>query len=124
MAADEREAEENQESGQSCAAMVDRLRASKRKAEEADTTRGARAGRPWSQRYADYQWLKRLADETCLRSQPFETLRAAIDPNEEIDPGEVQEICFGDENDTSNEFIFGFIDGAVEAFAEVRHEID
>ncbi|MHC2415547.1 hypothetical protein ACVJGC_008138 [Bradyrhizobium diazoefficiens] len=104
--------------------MIDRLRASKHKAEAADTTRGAQAGRLWAERYADYQWLRRLADETCLRSQPFETLRAAIDPNEQIDPSEVHEICFGDENDTSNEFIFGFIDGAVEAFAEVRHEID
>lgn len=105
-------------------AMIDRLRASKREAEAADTTRGAQAGRLWAERDAEYEWLKRLADETCLRSQPFETLRAAIDPYEQIDPGEVHEICFGEENNTSNEYIAGFIDGAVEAFAEVRHEID
>lgn len=124
MAADKREAQEGRRSDETHPAMIDRLRASKHKAEAADTTRGAQAGRLWAQRDAEYEWLKRLADETCVRSQPFETLRAAIDPNEQIDPGDVHEICFGDENDTSNEYIFGFIDGAVEAFAEVRYEID
>lgn len=105
-------------------AMIDRLRASKHETEAADATRGAQAGRLWAERDAEYEWLKRLADESCVRSQPFETLRAAIDPYEQIDPGEVHEICFGEENDTSNEYIAGFIDGAVKAFAEVRHEID
>lgn len=117
------------DSDRDCAAdattrVIDRLRASKQAAEIADTARGAQAGRLWAERDADYRWLQRLADETCVRSRPFETLRAAIDPDEQIDPGEVHEICFGDENDTSNEFIEAFIDGAVEAFAEVRHEID
>ncbi|MEZ2147954.1 hypothetical protein AAE026_37640 [Bradyrhizobium sp. DN5] len=124
MVADERDHEEDRASGRICDPMVDRLRASKRNAEAADRTRGAQAGRLWARNDAEYECLKRLADETCVRSQPFETLRAAIDPNEQIDSGEVHEICFGDENDISNEFIFGFIDGAVEAFAEVRHEID
>ncbi|QHP69811.1 hypothetical protein EI171_22445 [Bradyrhizobium sp. LCT2] len=124
MAEDERDNDQAQKSGRSCAALIDRLRASKSRAEAADTTRGEQAGRLWAEKYADYQWLQRLADETCLRSQPFETLRAAIDPNEQIDPSEVHEICFGDDNDTSNEYIAGFIDGAVETFAGVRHEID
>jgi len=87
--------------------------------------RGAQAGRFWAERDAEYEWLKRLADERRVRAQPFEALRAAIDPNEQIDPGEVREICFGEENDDiSNEYIVAFIAGAVEAFAEVRHEID
>lgn len=124
MAADRDDDNEDQTSGRGCAAMVDRLRASKRTTDAVDATRGAQAGRLWAERDAEYQWLQRLADEACLRPQPFETLRAAIDPNEQIDPGEVHEICFGDERETSNEYIAGFIDGAVEAFAEVRHEVE
>jgi hypothetical protein len=66
--------------------------------------------------HLSYGWPMRAA---FVRS----TLRAAIDPNEEIDPGEVNELCFNDENDISNEYIIGFITGAVEFFEEIRSEL-
>ncbi|MCW1996997.1 hypothetical protein [Bradyrhizobium diazoefficiens] len=118
-----RDDNEGQKTDQRDQSMIDRLRASKRNAEAADTARGEQAGRIWAQRNAEYQWLKKLADETFHYSQPFETLRAAIDPNEEIDMDEVHEMCFG-QIATSNEYIAGFINGAAQAFSEVRHEID
>jgi hypothetical protein len=72
---------------------------------------------------AEFAWLRRLADECSTCPQPFETLRLAIDPNGEIDPGELHEMCFGDENDVSNQYITGFIAGAVEFFEAIRSEL-
>ncbi|MTV16765.1 MULTISPECIES: hypothetical protein [Bradyrhizobium] len=109
---------------QGCSAgAIDRLRASRFKADEQDTTRGRRDGKAWAEEVAEYRWLRRLADGCSVCAQPFETLRMAIDPNGEIDPNEVHETCFGDENDVANEYILGFIAGAVETFQNIRDRL-
>ena len=105
-------------------AAILRLRASKVAAEEEDGARGARAGKLWAAEAAEYAWLRRLVlSDRDFIEHPFEALRAAIDANGEIDSREVQEICFGEEKDISDEYIVAFIMGATEVFSQVRSEL-
>lgn len=106
---------------------IERLRASKHEAEQADKTDGRSDGRDWAQDFAEYPVLKRLYatdpfqidhDEGAV----FKALWGAVGP--EMDKGEAWEYCFGSQDaEHSDEYILAFIEGAQEFFSEVSRKL-
>jgi hypothetical protein len=106
-------------------ATIKRLRISKLETEKEDRRRGIADGQAWADRCAEYAWLRHLSEGPDPEHlvQPFELLRSAVDPNDEMDPAELQETCFGEEKRLSKEYICSFIDGAAGRYHELSSEI-
>ena len=113
--------------GQNMTTAVERLRASKQKADQEESGHGYRDGRAWGENNAEYAWLKRLhhrvnEDDT---EEPIQSLGLAIDPSGEIENSEVAEKCFSDVSALpSDEYMEAFINGAVDFFKEVRADVE
>jgi len=103
---------------------IERLRASKQKWHQEERTQGHLDGRGWAENEAEYGWLRRLADNIVRDRVSRGALFRAIDPNDEDEKGnsELSETFFGGEK-PSDAYIEGFVEAAVEFFAEVRDQI-
>jgi Arc/MetJ-type ribon-helix-helix transcriptional regulator len=109
---------------QNVSSAIERLRASKQESDQDDRTTGHIDGRTWAENDAEYAWLRRLANNSVRAHAPSGALFRAIDPNDEMDNSELGKICFGDDDDDrSDTYIEGFIEGAVEFFEQVRNQI-
>lgn len=107
-------------------AAIKRLRKSKLETEEHDSKRGAVDGATWADECAEYSWLRYLAEECPAPEEmpePFDLLRSAIDPENEMHPAELQETCFRDEKRLSKEYIVSFINGAAARYNELSDEL-
>ena len=95
---------------------VERLRASKAESLKRDELEGQTHGREWAAQHADYDELRRLAELTdpVINAGPLEALIRAIDPQDELDLGDIKNHCFGDSNvNVSAAYVTAFIAGAV-----------
>jgi hypothetical protein len=102
--------------------VIERLKASKQKAEQQDMTEGKRAGRTWAEQEASYPELRRVA-KISDEAFGFETLKKAVDPDNNLSDQEVWEEMFGKDSDLSEEYIEAFIDGAQELFHEIADKL-
>jgi hypothetical protein len=113
--------------GQNMTTAIERLRASRLETEQTDKVQGKSDGRAWAENDAEYQWLKRLhlrANEQ-TEEEPMTALAMAIDPTGTTAFSEISEICFSEVSDLpSDEYLDGFINGAVEFFKEVRSRVE
>jgi hypothetical protein len=102
--------------------VVERLRASKERVQEADFEAGKTAGAQWAKQSAEYDELERLW-KYAEDNQPEDeaTLRRLIDPDENRDWRDFWELL-GRENPSEN-YVIGFAEGAVEVFDEVAYKL-
>jgi hypothetical protein len=98
---------------------IERLRASKQEAVQEDTADGKRDGREWAEATAEYKELSRISK---IDDSTLDNLWRAVDPN--LDESEFFKYVFGDiDEEPSEEYVEGFIEGAKEFFSEVRNKL-
>jgi hypothetical protein len=103
--------------------VIERLRASKERVQEADFEAGKTAGAQWAKQEAEYDELERLSKYAEDGNQPEDeaTLRRLIDPSEKLDWRDFGRLL-GHENPSEN-YVIGFAEGAVEVFDEVADKL-
>lgn len=112
--------------GQNMTTAIERLRASKQETVQSEGLIGKRMGRAWAENKATYQELRDMSRLDFSHGEyrgAEETFYRAIAPNDECDLSEFRTYCFGDDDDVSDEFVVGFVEGAQEFFQEVRDEL-
>jgi hypothetical protein len=93
--------------------------ASKQEALQEDTAEGKQDGRDCAESEADYRELSRIAK---IEDFTLNNLWRAVDP--ELDEGSLLTYLFGNiEEEPSEEYVAGFIQGAQEFFEEVRNKL-
>jgi hypothetical protein len=129
--------------GQNMSTAIERLRASKQRADQQDNDWGARNGRTWAEGKAEYRWLRDLSvrRKNYPEEAPIRALKAVLfafnDEREwsELDfeelfaiprPDGVTEYVFfeGDPDSASPEYANAFVDAALGFFQEVRAEVE
>ena len=126
--------------GRNMTTAIERLRTSKERADQQDKLEGNAHGRAWAEHSAEYRMLRDLSlrRSNRLAGDPFEILHAALDPaDERPSPEEFDELIrFPTGKDKpddeyvvrpslrSDEYLFAFIEGAVEFFKEVRADVE
>jgi hypothetical protein len=100
---------------------IERLRASKLEAQQADTIDGKTDGRKWAESDASYTDLCRISE--IMEGRDFESLKHAIDPQGNLDINEIFAYTWGESFEPSKDYIAAFIEGAQEFFAEVRNKL-
>ncbi len=112
--------------GRNMTTAIERLRASRLEATQSDKEDGKSDGRVWAENDAEYQWLKRLHLRVNEQTEePMIALGLAIDPTGETKISEIVETCFGEVREQpSDEYLDGFIAGAVDFFKEVRSRVE
>jgi hypothetical protein len=114
--------------GANMTTVIDRLRASKEKYVQEVAGAGKGAGRAWAADKADYRDLKRIAaiEEPQYDSDDWAltALWHALDPEHQLDGEEMaNHLRVENEDDLTEEFARGFIEGAREIFEEVEDQI-
>ena len=101
--------------------VVERLRASKERVMEADHRNGKTAGQRWAKQTAEYDQLERLSeyleDNNC---EDVDCLRGLLDPD-----GDHRREFYewvGRDHPSEN-YVIGFVEGAVEVFDEVSPQL-
>jgi hypothetical protein len=122
--------------GRNMTTAIERLRASKQKAEHDAVLWGKNEGREWAADKAEYRWLQRLSNrrKTNPSEKPRDALRYAVDLVDEtiiVNPEEIDELyrnaCYPlsrGASGTSDEYFSAFIEGAVGFFDEIREEVE
>jgi hypothetical protein len=103
--------------------VIERLRASKQEAEQEDIAAGKARGRAWAEHKADYRQLRRVCKLDLSEETDAETaLSYAIYPDGD---NYFREEALGmpANEEPTDEFIAGFIEGAQEFFDEVEDEL-
>jgi hypothetical protein len=102
--------------------VVERLRASKMEDQQNSLAAGKQEGRDWAGSHATYSELRRVSK---IKDGSWSSLRNAVDPNDELVYGDLQNHLFGDTSDPTDdeEYVRGFILGAQELFDEVRGKL-
>jgi hypothetical protein len=80
--------------------VIERLRASKAKAEIDDADYGRDDGRRWAEKDAEYPELERLSQvhPDNIELSPFDELKGAVDPNDDMNRSELCNYCLDDED--------------------------
>jgi hypothetical protein len=114
--------------------MVSRLKAQKAEYEESETTTGHKEGRDWATQFADYEDLVRLEKVAAQHNDHLQDrhdtslqdlLYNEFNPRNE----DTLETMFTDDEgkpnitDRSEENLEGFVEGALEAFGEVKGQL-
>ncbi len=106
--------------------VIERLRASKERAEEVDFAHGQRSGAEWAKASAEYDELRRLSDfHGTDNEENLDALCHLIDPEKEMDRrdwGAFWADC-GLNSDPNDAFARGFIEGAAAVFEEVEDQL-
>ena len=107
--------------GNDMSTAIERLKASKAKYEQEEADHGEESGRKWALDQADYAELLRVSRinlEDLQYGGALNELRAAIDPENELESDELPY-----DLDTDDGFAYAFILGAQKAFEEVAAEL-
>src|SRR5215472_12164296 len=82
--------------GKNVTTAIERLRASKQRADQEDKSRGNEFGRGWAENYAEYRWLRELLFRR--NRHPFEepkhALRCIMDPTDDRVNEDVAELLY------------------------------
>jgi len=113
-------------------AMVERLQKSKARVSNQDNNIGYGAGHTWAQNLAEYDELLRLRDLTTGEGWYYDdetSARAIVEAVQDDGSPSGRDIVEWWENNAGSaapslDLIKGFVDGALEAFAEVEDQLD
>ena len=115
-----------QKRGDNMETAIERLRASKQEGAQDDFFLGRTIGQEWAIKSAEHKELVRLS-RIIFPNQDYrqaeDLLMRAVNPSNEYTKEEIYESCFGDDEDVSEEFIAGFIEGAKDFYEEHKNEI-
>ena len=106
--------------------VIERLRVSKQRAEEANTASGKECGATWAKNTAEYDELSRVWAAASVINTGIDLayLQRLIDPGDEMGYQDWQDFWAnhgdGDPNDA---FAQGFAEGAHDVFEEVRNQL-
>jgi len=105
---------------------IERLRTSKKQAEQNSKTFGTKEGRMWASDQAEWRWLHdlRLRRENYPDEDPRHALSIAIDPDDDLDPGEIGIYCLPLSKSATDEYMEAFVEAAVNFYLEVREEVE
>lgn len=106
---------------------IERLRASKAQSAQRDEMEGKEHGREWAESAAAYDDLVRVS-EIAYNAPPEHIdpryyITKALDPNQNLSPGEALEHLFGEHEGLSDKYLFAWVEGAREFFDEVRDQL-
>lgn len=108
-------------------ACIERLRASKRKHYADLAAAGKGAGREWAAQQADFVELNGIAklDVRAIRGTDYvyQSLKDAVDPDDNMTMHDVMQYLFGDYADQDDEYTLGFVEGAQEFFESVKGKL-
>jgi hypothetical protein len=117
--------------GGTMSTAIERLRASKQKADQEENLHGKNEGRKWAADTAEYRWLQRLADRhnQSPHEKPRLALTSVLDMDEEeLDPDSyemtLRDRCYPLSRAASDVYLQAFIAGAVGFFEEVREQVE
>ena len=102
--------------GKNVSTAIERLRASKRHFDQQEKILGYDRGRSWAENKAEYKELVQL--QRRRKEHPEETPEDAL--TNVVEPGSAQQITTW----PSDQYGYGFIEGALKFFSEVRPEIE
>jgi hypothetical protein len=107
-------------------AVIERLRASKQLADEANNLSGKECGAAWARETAEYDQLHRVWGALLAAAEiDVSSLHRLIDPENELDRAEWQEFweCHAGGATLTDAFAAGFAEGANEVFEEVKDKL-
>jgi hypothetical protein len=112
--------------GRNMTTAIERLRASKREADQHDKLFGNKEGRAWAEDKADYRSLQHLhwRRRTYPAEAPWDALQHAVDPDDVLDLEPLCEVCPALSNSRSDKYMEAFVEAAVKFYLEVREEVE
>jgi hypothetical protein len=112
--------------GRNMTTAIERLRASKREADQQDKLFGNKGGRAWAEDKAEYRSLQHLyrRRRDCPAEEPRHALRCAVDPDYEVHPDDLLDVCPALSILQSDEYTEAFVEAAVKFYLEVREEVE
>ena len=121
-------ANHNHRKGRNMSTMIERLRASKVRHEQDQDDDAKQRGRGWATDRAEFAELKQVADIDLDQfgkglNSIFKAIHDAVDPDDTLETEDLCETLFGDAVDHTDTWLIAWVEGAQEAFAEVKDQI-
>src|ERR1017187_1310993 len=105
-------------------AVVEGLKASKEKHLLKTANYGRERGRLWASEKAKYVELRRVVDLAGVNDEEApESLKSAIDPENELERIEFAGLIGVEERDMSNEYAAAFVEGAAEVYDQAASQL-